>query len=288
MTQPTMAAAGGKRAPNRKIAEITRMRILKATPTLLLLICVTMGLISLIRIIIFDDDDRIVIATTTLPTTILGNNACPEGWVLPQIDPAMRQRVEVEARAWHTRLPTILRESYNAASERREMRGQVREPNGHDRFDVIMPAIIDACPSLSLIGSEYDGGKLICGLDRIPDDTTDNPCVVYSVGSNNQWDFEAGIVMRTKNCLVHTFDCTVDGIVPSNIQDRVTFHKICLGSKTIGGEVGSFLSLAKIMSMLGHDHITLLKMDIVRACLHERLPVFSAFSIFSSPSIPTD
>ena len=241
------------------------MRRSKATPTLvLLLLGVTVGLMSLIRIIITTQhtvaEESSVAARGNRSASSSG--ACPEGWVLPQIDPAMRARVEDEARAWHSGLPAILREAYDASSEMKEKGGPVREPDGHRRFDVMMPAV-DACPSLTLIGSSFDGGKLICGLDRIPD-TAETPCVVYSVGSNNQWDFEAGIVERT-NCRVFTFDCTVDGVVPGHIEDRVTFHKICLGTKTTGGEVGSFLSLAKMMSMLRHDHITLLKMDIVRA-----------------------
>ncbi len=174
----------------------------------------------------------------------------------------MRARVEEVAGEWYKGLPTILRKAYNAASEMKSLGGPVREPDGHKRFDVMMPAV-DACPSLTKIGSEWDGGKLICGLDRIPD-TTEANCVVYSIGGNNQWDFEEAIVKQT-GCQVFTFDCTVDGRVPAGIQDRVAFHKICLGSKTAGGEEGSFLSLKEMMSMLGHDHITLLKMDIVRA-----------------------
>ena len=190
------------------------------------------------------------------------SSAYPKGWVLLQIDPDMYTCVQEEAEARYSGLPMLLRKAYNTASEMKDLGSQVREPDGHKRLDVMMPAI-DACPRLTMIGSNFDGSKLICGLDQILG-TPEAPCVVYSIGSNNQWDFEADIVKRT-NCRVFTFDCTVDGHVPGDIKDRVTFHKICLGSKTVGGEVGSFLPLAKMMSMLGHDHITLLKMDIVCA-----------------------
>ena len=33
-------------------------------------------------------------------------------------------------------------------------------------------------------------------------------CVVISIGSNGEWEFEEDIVKRTR-CTVHTFDCTV-------------------------------------------------------------------------------
>lgn len=187
---------------------------------------------------------------------------CPEGWVLPQIGAAMRERVEEAAGSWYRNQPTLLRKAYNDASEMKNMAGPVREPDGHKRFDVVMP-VVDACPKLSKVGSQGDGGKLICGLDEIVD-TPDNPCVVYSIGGNNQWDFEADVVRRT-SCKVFTFDCTIDGHVPAELQDRVEYHQICLGTNTEGAAEGSkqkFMRLGEIMAMLGHDHITLLKMDI--------------------------
>jgi hypothetical protein len=190
--------------------------------------------------------------------------------VLPQIEPAMRARVEEIAGGWYRDLPTILRKAYNNASEMTTYGGAVREPEGHARFDVMMPAV-EACPSLTKIGSDWDGGKLICGLDSIPD-TAESPCVVYSIGGNNQWDFEEDVVKRT-NCRIFTFDCTVEGRVPAGIKDRVDFHKVCLGSKGLDAEQGStasFLSLKEMMAMLGHDHITLLKMDIVRGWVGAR------------------
>lgn len=187
---------------------------------------------------------------------------CPDGWVLSHIEPAMRERVEQSTHSWYQELPTLLRKAYNTASEMKSMAGPAREPDGHQRFDVIMP-VVDACPSLTKVGSEGDGGKLICGLDHIVN-TPDNPCIVYSIGGNKQWDFEADIVKHT-SCKVSTFDCTIEGRVPADLQGRVDYRKICLGTDKAGGEQGSnqtFMRLGKIMKMLGHNHITLLKMDI--------------------------
>ena len=62
-----------------------------------------------------------------------------------------------------------------------------------------------------------DEEKHACGISKLAE-----PCVIISVGSNNQWSFEASIVNKTK-CTVHTFDCTGIGknwSVPKEISDR--------------------------------------------------------------------
>ena len=119
--------------------------------------------------------------------------------MLSQIAPAMRDHVSEMAAAWYRDLPVILRKSYNDASKM-EIGGRVTEPIGHRRFDIMMPAVQEVCSHLMRIGNQGDGGKLICGLDRIPH-TEETPCIVYSIGSNNQWDFETDIV-RSTTCSV--------------------------------------------------------------------------------------
>lgn len=164
--------------------------------------------------------------------------------------------------------------------------GPTSEPTGWKRFDAMMPAILEACPALARMGNGGDGGKLICGLDQITH-TEKVPCVVYSIGGNNQWDFEAAIVEGSP-CSVYTFDSTVDGRVPPELQGRVAFHKICLGdeSSSVGATGMHFMSLTDMMDMLGHDHITLLKADIVSSGQHScTFYVFSSFTS-SKPSGP--
>jgi hypothetical protein len=136
----------------------------------------------------------------------------------------------------------------------------------------MMPAVPEACPSLKRLGNPGDGGKILCGIENIPNSAA-KPCIVYSIGSNNQWDFEHAIVEAT-SCIVHTFDCTVVGQVPQAIEDRVTFHSICLG-KASENSTGDFKSLKAIMAMLGHEHITLLKADIV--CNPERVKTTTCY-----------
>jgi hypothetical protein len=159
--------------------------------------------------------------------------------------------VEETTADWYDGLPGLLRRTFN--------KNLGKDPTGWHRFDVMMPAIPEACPMMKRIGEDGDGGKFICGLDQIPDDPQ-KPCIVYSAGSNNLWGFEADIVSST-TCRVFTFDCTVDGKVPANLHDRVSFHPICLGKSQQENDP-KFMSLKKIMELLGHDYITLLKADI--------------------------
>jgi hypothetical protein len=65
-------------------------------------------------------------------------------------------------------------------------------------------------------------------------------CVVFSVGSNNEWGFEEAVAAST-GCHIHVFDCTVaDPRVPLSLVDRVTFHSVC-----IDGEEGAYARLVR-------------------------------------------
>jgi hypothetical protein len=104
-----------------------------------------------------------------------------------------------------------------------------------------------------------DASKQVCGLDSLQ-----APCIVYSIGSNNNWSFENDVLRKT-SCEVHTFDCTGDRSrfkVPSH--ERLHFHYACLGAKNKparGKEFGDFWTLDKIQTSLNHSRIDLLKMD---------------------------
>lgn len=159
-------------------------------------------------------------------------------------------------------LPATLEGLYNDATPKGQYAREPREPEGWKRFDALMPAFPDAC-ELSRVGlKDWDGGKWICGLEKIPD-SKERPCVVYSIGSNDQYDFE-GVVRETTNCTVETFDCTAEGALPGYMRDRVRFHKICLGNPADADAAAGmkFMTLRQIMAMLGHEYVTLLKADI--------------------------
>jgi hypothetical protein len=122
------------------------------------------------------------------------------------------------------------------------------------------------------VGGEcrQDTSKIICGIDKLQ---TEEKCIVYSVGGDNQWDFELDILAKTP-CEVHTFDCTGDTTrFNKPNHPRLKFHHICLGAEHVpydhdtvckGIDVicGDILTLYQIQTMLGHKRIDLFKMDI--------------------------
>jgi hypothetical protein len=134
-------------------------------------------------------------------------------------------------------------------------RSKLSEPIGHRRFDLLSPFL--GCPDgakPTRFGSAHDGGKLICqNLLSAPD------CVIYSLGSRNDYAFEEDIIARTK-CTLVTFDCTVDG---RNIHARHIFRKFCLGSKAkMEASPSNWTTLSGAMETLGHTRLDLLKIDI--------------------------
>jgi len=133
--------------------------------------------------------------------------------------------------------------------------------NSHDqkRFDAFEEL---GCES-TCVGGECgaDESKFVCGLALLH-----SPCVVYSIGGNNQWEFELDILAKT-SCHVHTFDCTgpVSRFSPPD-HGRHTFHHACLVAKEDDSfddsMVGEKWTLRTMQNKLGHQQIDLLKLDI--------------------------
>ncbi len=76
------------------------------------------------------------------------------------------------------------------------------------------------CKSIKPYGDNVGTQKFLCGLEQLDE------CIIYSLGSNNLFDFERAISKKT-NCKVHIFDCTSDP--PATEIENVQFHKICVG-----------------------------------------------------------
>lgn len=147
-------------------------------------------------------------------------------------------------------------------------------PWNHDRFDAFQ--VMGDCEK-TCIGGECreDTSKIVCGVtDNQGRNAMEAPCVVYSIGGNNQWEFELDALAKTP-CEVHTFDCTgpIERFeVPQD--DRLHFHHICLGQENkpapsvileadnVGAIYGEFMTLEKIQKTFGHTKIDLLKVDI--------------------------
>ncbi|KAG2427394.1 hypothetical protein HYH02_014614 [Chlamydomonas schloesseri] len=135
-------------------------------------------------------------------------------------------------------------------------------PQGHARYDNFKPLI--GCPpgkKLSEVGSPpnrkpgEDGGKWLC----TPLEPEGPECVVYSLGSASNYYFEED-VLRTTNCKVWTYDCTVDG--RSSNPERHFFHKKCVGPNTFDGMFSNYISWDGIVKSNNHTHVYILKADV--------------------------
>ena len=85
------------------------------------------------------------------------------------------------------------------------------------------------CPytkSMVRYGTVRDSSKLLCGLEKL---TEEDNCIIYSLGSNNDFDFEQALSNRT-SCHMYTFDCTSKP--PQKEIPRVHFGKICVGDRS--------------------------------------------------------
>ena len=122
-----------------------------------------------------------------------------------------------------------------------------------DRFDAL-GGVVQCPPRLLQVLGRGDDEKRVCATLSAA-----RPCVIVSIGSNNQWGFEEAVASEFPHCRVETFDCTVDATVPAPLRSRVTFHPFCLGVRDNAQE----LSWPGIVRRLGlTEPPTALKADI--------------------------
>lgn len=105
------------------------------------------------------------------------------------------------------------------------------------------------CPLDERIGNVGDGGKWVCDPSMI----LKPGCVLFSVGGNNQWDFEEG--MHKFNCGTHTWDYTV--VTPIKKPDYVNFYQIGLATTNST----NMADLRKMMELAKVDKIDVMKVD---------------------------
>lgn len=113
----------------------------------------------------------------------LHDDTCHDSWVLKHINPTMRQVVEERNAEWYDSLPKLLERAYDKNTLTRSGDGgDPIEPREWDRFDVMMPPIESACQMEKIGLKDWDGGKLVCGIQDIPDNE-ERPCIIYSIGT---------------------------------------------------------------------------------------------------------
>lgn len=140
------------------------------------------------------------------------------------------------------------------------------QPTGADRYRPFEP-VVTCPPSMpqTRFGIEYDastalvdGGKSLCAATS-PSHPMYKECVVYSFGSNGQYDFEEAILANT-TCSVHTFDCTFAG---RSLGPRHTYHQLCLGAPDHAEQFQRISSYPQIVKELKHEgKVKILKIDV--------------------------
>jgi hypothetical protein len=105
----------------------------------------------------------------------------------------------------------------------------------------------------------FDGAKWLCNLD-----TLEPGCVIYSLGSNAQFDFEFAVAAATP-CDIFSFDCTVaSSQIPEDLNERglgrVHFLPWCVGDVVLDN--ADYVPLPEIAARLNHSRIDVLKMDV--------------------------
>ncbi|KAF8122068.1 methyltransferase domain-containing protein [Boletus edulis] len=134
------------------------------------------------------------------------------------------------------------------------------------------PDKIDPFPShgefymLYRVGVMGDGGKWVCGLERI---IPKKKCVMYSFGINGESSFEADIMKVVPGCELYGYDFSVNSFGPEfelepGLKRRSHFFSYGLGPKDAftPADNPKFYSLRTPMERNGHDFIDVLKVDI--------------------------
>ncbi|KAI0075649.1 hypothetical protein K474DRAFT_1676216 [Panus rudis PR-1116 ss-1] len=123
------------------------------------------------------------------------------------------------------------------------------------------------CPHhVERIGTMGDGGKWVCGIERV---ARQPECVVYSFGVNGESSFEAEILTRAPGCQVWGYDFSVNSFGPEITSDpalssRAHFRPYALGAHDAhsNNEDPPYYTLQTLMNINGHKFIDILKIDI--------------------------
>jgi len=159
-------------------------------------------------------------------------------------------------------------------------------------WDFFIPSF--QCPHhVERIGTLGDGGKWVCGMERI---ARQPECVIYSFGINGESSFEAALLERAPGCEVWGYDFSVNSFGPeiektSRLKKRSHFFPWALGGRNAHGpeDDPKIYTLDTLMRMNGHTFIDVLKIDIEGAefdTLTTFLEAHKPTGPFSSTTLP--
>jgi hypothetical protein len=120
------------------------------------------------------------------------------------------------------------------------------------------------CPpgfELSRVGPMFEGGKNACLPPKSKRAVFAGKCLIYSFGSNGQFEFEVDMYERF-GCEIHTFDCTMKK--PAHCPSFVNYHEWCLGKENPDPANAVYMSYWQMVQKLGltNREPLLMKMDI--------------------------
>mmetsp|Transcript_64146 Transcript_64146/g.118165 ORF Transcript_64146/g.118165 Transcript_64146/m.118165 type:complete len:300 (+) Transcript_64146:86-985(+) len=119
------------------------------------------------------------------------------------------------------------------------------------------------CTLAERLGHVGDGGKWVCDPYSMKKNIdSGKPCLVYSIGSNGQFDFEKSVQdLISPRCEVHIFDPAKVGTWP--VPANMSYHAYPLGSGTEVVQGVRTKSFPDIVQELGHKGrtIDILKID---------------------------
>ena len=130
---------------------------------------------------------------------------------------------------------------------------------------------IFTCPQVRRVSGIGDGPKWTCDPHRLSNvvarrKAAGEPyphCLIYSIGSNGNYEWEDGIVKAIGTiCEIHIFDFSQDYDRPKNKERNMHFHRLGLqGSSQRRGK--KFATFPELLRRLGHEGktIDILKID---------------------------
>jgi len=130
-------------------------------------------------------------------------------------------------------------------------------------WDFFIPAF--SCPfPVSRTGQLGDGGKFVCGLDRIIKRPN---CIIYSLGVEGDSSFEAAILHRSSSCIFYGYDYSVSKWGPeiSNSPSwapRVNFKPWKIAKEDKHDITPPEHTIQSLFAANGHEFVDILKVDV--------------------------
>jgi len=139
-----------------------------------------------------------------------------------------------------------------------------KQPNGHG-FWMYNWEPNFSCPQAERLGAVGGGGKWLCDIYK---EEGDSDCLIYSIGSNNEFGWEMSMHEKLPECEIHVFDHTVTDPKPPSF---VRYHAWGISSINTRG----CKSMHATLHALGHQgrRINTLKVDIEGAEYEAIMPL---------------